>query len=374
MNERDDEMAHDDSLAALLRERIRRDGPITFRDWMAAALYDERHGYYCRNDLVPWGRKGDYRTAPERSTVFAATFARYFADLYEKLGSPPSFTILESGPGSGHFAFGVFMTFWSYFQDAFLAVRYVVDEASDSSRTRLREFLKPFEKRVEFTRLADIEKPFEFGIIFSNELLDAMPAHRVVRNNFGIQELFVGLEGDRFVWTHQEPSDERLEKYFSDADIRLEEGQLAEVNLDAGDWIRRASKAIVQGYVVTVDYGAEAADLYDPALRMEGSLRAYRRHQIVDSVLEEPGSNDITTTVDWTNVKRVGEQCGLETVSLEPLGEFLLRAEIIEQMERMAGGADSETDALIMRTSARDLILPGGMQESFQVLVQRKVR
>lgn len=101
--------AHDESppLAARLRARIRESGPISFRDWMEAALYDRRDGYYQREDLTRWGRSGDYRTGPERSTLFAATFAGYFADFYRRLGSPESFTIYEAGAGAGHFALGV---------------------------------------------------------------------------------------------------------------------------------------------------------------------------------------------------------------------------------------------------------------------------
>src|SRR5919202_4738783 len=93
-------------LAERLRERIGREGAMTFRDWMAAALYDERDGYYRRSDLKRWGREGDYRTSPERSPLFAATFALYFAKLYEEIGAPREWTIFESGAGEGHFARG----------------------------------------------------------------------------------------------------------------------------------------------------------------------------------------------------------------------------------------------------------------------------
>src|SRR2546423_15718498 len=104
-------MSDTNALAAILRARIRRAGPISFRDWMAAALYDERAGYYNRADLARWGRAGDYRTSPERSPLFAATLARYFAELYAALAAPPQWTIIESGAGAGHFAQGVLETF-----------------------------------------------------------------------------------------------------------------------------------------------------------------------------------------------------------------------------------------------------------------------
>src|SRR5688572_10624345 len=103
------------TLQTRLRERIRRGGPITFRDWMAAALYDEEGGYYTRIDKRRWGREGDYRTSPERSGLFAATFARFFAELYEKLDRPSQWTIVEAGAGDGSFANVLLSTLRDFF-------------------------------------------------------------------------------------------------------------------------------------------------------------------------------------------------------------------------------------------------------------------
>src|SRR5688572_16597434 len=94
------------TLSERLRERIRQEGPITFRGWMNAALYDDSEGYYCRLNANPWGREGDYRTSPERSALFASTFARYFAGLHENLGRPAEWTLIEVGAGDGSFAGG----------------------------------------------------------------------------------------------------------------------------------------------------------------------------------------------------------------------------------------------------------------------------
>src|SRR5882762_6795651 len=126
------------ALAQRLRERIRREGPITFCDWMRMALYDEDEGYYCRTDRQKWGRAGDYRTSPERSSLFAATFARYFAQLHDQLGSPPEWTMLEMGAGDGRFASGVLQTLQSTFPSVFSATRYFLDEAGPNSRSLTR--------------------------------------------------------------------------------------------------------------------------------------------------------------------------------------------------------------------------------------------
>jgi SAM-dependent MidA family methyltransferase len=136
--------------------------------------------------------------------------------------------------------------------------------------------------------------------------------------------------------------------------------------------MKGAASAFKRGYLIIVDYGAEASDLYTAPHRREGTLRAFHQHRIADDPLALPSEQDLTTTIDWTNVRRIGEELGLEAVSFERQDEFLLRAGLLGQLERMSAEAASETEALILRSSVRELILPGGMSESFQVLVQRK--
>src|SRR5216684_4773923 len=141
------------SLRERLRARIVRDGPISFYDWMAAALYDEQEGYYCRSDRLRWGRAGDYRTAPEVSPLFAATFAHYFANLFIEMGSPKPWTIMEVGSGSGEFAQSVLKSLASRHPSVYAATRYVIDEINFASREGIRERSSRFRDRIELTRL-----------------------------------------------------------------------------------------------------------------------------------------------------------------------------------------------------------------------------
>ncbi len=362
------------SLAERLRERVRREGAISFRDWMQAALYDEQEGYYCRTGRVRWGLAGDYRTSPELSSLFSATFAKFFASLYEDSGAPAQWTILEAGAGAGHFARGVLETLSKFFPQVFKATRYLIDEASMNARQRALELLLPFKERVKFQRLDEIKRPIGAGIIFSNELLDAMPVHRVVMRQGKLREMCVCLnEANEFVWTEKDLTAPRLDNYFEDIGVPLAEGQIAEVNLAAGDWLCRAAACLNRGYIITVDYGAEAFELYGAPHRFEGTLRAFRQHSFVDNVLSHPGSQDITTTIDWTHIKQAGEKCGLETVSFERQDQFLLRVGLLEQLEQMTAQTQSEAEALMMRTSVREMILPGSMSQRFQVLVQSRL-
>ena len=360
------------SLAERLRELIRREGPVTFHDWMKAALYDSAGGYYQRSDLERWGRGGDYRTSPERSELFAATFARYFAKLYDELQRPEQWSIVECGAGDGRFAAGVLRTLSERFPHVFAATRYVVYELSDDALTRARERLGMFGARVEFYSDFELVSASR-GVYFSNELLDAFPVHRVVRDRDGLSELYVTLDSeDRFAWSTGPLSTELLADYCRAYSLELANGQIIEINLAIDDWLAQVARKLDDGFLITVDYGEEAADLYDSGRRPHGSLRGFLRHDFVDDVLAQPGESDLTTTINWTQVKSTGERCGFQVIEFASQDRFLLNAGLLEELEFMLKNADTDADKLALSTSAREMILPGGMASSFQVLVQQK--
>src|SRR5712664_213740 len=301
-----DELGPDVAIAERLCARIERDGPISFHEWMQAALYDEREGYYCRLDRIPQGRAGDYRTAPETSPLFAATFAWYFsklfAELFFEMGSPPAWAIFEAGAGGGEFARGVLKSLQSHYPEVFSATSYVIDELSPAMRRRASARLSEFAERVTFQRFDEITNPAGVGVVFSNELIDAFPVHRITIRNGKLRELYVGSNERNFIWVEREP-DERLAEYSGRIELRLGEGQIAEINLEAERFISSAAGLFTRGYLVTVDYGAERSELLDSPDRFNGTLRAFHRHHLVDDVLARPGEQDLTTTVDWTQIK-----------------------------------------------------------------------
>jgi SAM-dependent MidA family methyltransferase len=340
---------------------------------MQAALYDEREGYYRRSDIKRWGREGDYRTSPERSPLFASTFARFFRTLYEELGSPASWTVWEAGAGAGHFAEGVLESFNISYPQMLAATRYVIDEINTSVRSLIDEKLTRFAPRVEYRSLSDNPATTENGIVFANELLDAFPVHRVTVEGGCLRELFITTdEAGNFIWTTGELSTPLIAEHLRKLDVVFAEGQLAEVNLQAIDWLKRAANIFNRGYLILVDYGAEASELYDKSLRPGGSLRALSRHQLMKDALLEPGEYDLTTTIDWTTVRRVCREAGLEIVSFERQDRFLLRAGLLEELARMTAVETADAASLNLRATAREMILPGGMSESFQVLVAKR--
>jgi SAM-dependent MidA family methyltransferase len=359
------------SLADRLHQGIKEEGPITFRDWMQAALYDPQQGYYCRQS-ERWGRAGDYRTSPEYSPLFAATFARYFVTLFEALDRPQRWTIMEAGAGGGQFAEVLLDNLQRRFPQVFAATNYVVDEVSPASIAAAKVRLARFGDRVEFGCLQEL-RPDEAGVIFSNELLDAFPVHRVTLSDGELRELYVALDHTgEFAWVTGPLSTPQLAEYFDVVEVTLtREGQVADVNLAIAGWLTEAATRLSRGYLITVDYGAEASDLYASSGRRQGTLRAFRRHEFREP-LENPGDNDLTSSVDWTYFRRCGEKLGFETIEFQRQDQFLLRAGLLEELELMVQQTDDEAEKARLRASAREMILPTGLANSFQVLVQKK--
>jgi len=356
------------SLAERLRELIQREGSITFHDWMKAALYDRHGGYYQRADRQRWGRAGDYRTSPERSELFAETFTRYFV----KLASEGELTIVESGAGDGSFAAGVLRTLRDQFPSHFAKTRYVVFELSDDARQRAQERLSDFGERVQFCSDWN-QVSVSSGIYFSNELIDAFPVHRVVMGAEGLSEVYVAVDSSgEFVESTGPLSTPRLAEFISEYSIELGQEQVIEINLAIDDWLKSISEKLERGFLITVDYGAEATELYDAMLRPDGTLRGFSDHAFVDNLLAVPGEYDLTTTVNWTQVKSVGEKLGWKMIEFATQDKFLLNAGLPEQLQYRLSRAATGAERVALTTGARDMILPGGMASSFQVLVQKR--
>jgi SAM-dependent MidA family methyltransferase len=356
-------------LADRLRARIQQEGPITFQEWMSAALYDELDGYYCRADRIPQGRAGDYRTAPETSPLFAATFANYFSKLFTDLKWSQSWTIFEVGSAGGDFAHGLLSSLRQHDPQIFAATNYVIDEISPAARQRATDRLAEFADRVTFLRLAEVVQP-TLGVVFTNELIDALPVHRVIMRAGTLRELCVGLNKTEFAWVECDLSPPVAE-YAERTRMQLAEGQIAEINLAAEDFISRAAALLDPGYVITVDYGAERDELWRAPNRQPGTLRAFRRHQFVNDVLATPGDQDLTTTIDWTQIRETGDRVGLRTLRFERLDQFLLAEGLLNRLMEMSSTLDA-VESIRLSTSSRELVLPTGLAASFQVLVQEK--
>ena len=239
---------------------------------------------------------------------------------------------------------------------------------SQDARKRTAERLEKF-GNSSVVELKDV-KPGNSMIVFSNELLDAFPVHRVTKVDGKVKEFYITLSNEsKFDWMVDDVSDGSIAQYCNNS---LAEGQIAEVSPAVVRWFEQLGQKVESGYVVTVDYGAEAEELYNITQRKQGTLRAFRRHQFVDDVLESPGECDITSSVDWTFVKTVGQRYGFEVEEFDRLDKFLMKAGILEQLEERLANSIIDADRAQLTTAAREMILPGGMASTFQVLVQKR--
>ncbi len=343
------------SLPERLRERISREGPISFREFMAAALYDPDAGYYARGAAI--GEPGDFATSPAISPAFAGAIAARFRRETERFEGDIDF--VEIGAGDGRFL-------------AELAASLERDDPSFASRVRLTAVEGSARAREALARRglpgpprllesAEALRPASVsGWIFSNEFFDALPVARVEGSAEGLQELRVGFEGGRIVWVRT-PAPEAFEAHLASFAITLAPGQAGEIALDAAPLYRHLSRALARGSVVTFDYGHRAPVLYHSLARPRGTLTVHSAGRRGGDPLERPGDVDLTAHVNWDDLSRAGEAEGLVTRGLFRQGRYLLEAGLFDRIE-----GDAE------KWRAYRLIDPEGMGEELSVLIQSR--
>lgn len=359
---------HSKALTEILAGRIRADGPISFADFMRECLYHPVHGYYSRASAR---RFGDYYTSIDVHPIFGRLLARQFAEMWELLGSPSTFVLAEVGAGVGRLA-GHILDFSAHSLPAFYAaLQYVAVERSSARRAEHAARLSRHAATGRVSSAAEIPGAISAGCIFSNELLDALPVHRVVLQDGALREIFVGFEGARFIDVIGNPSTPALERYFHEQGITLEEGQQAEVCLEACDWIECAGRALERGFVLTIDYGHEVRALYDEH-HNRGTLLAYRDHTVSENVLDAPGEQDLTAHVNFTALDLWGRRAGLVRTGLVTQSQFLVSLGRGNEFADLYEPGQTEIEKLRARLLLKNLIHPEGLGEKFQVLIQHK--
>lgn len=209
------------------------------------------------------------------------------------------------------------------------------------------------------------------GCVLSNELLDAFPVHQVVMEEGRLREVFVALDGGGLATRTGVPSTPALAERLDDLGIALAEGQTAEINLGLDGWADEISQALEQGFVLTIDYGRAAADLYSPEKRRRGTLTTFYRHLQTDAPLERVGRQDMSAQVDFTSAVRAGEWAGLEYIDAAAQGAFLQRLGWQAMLNRLRGATGSQAEFVANRTGMQELVKPGGLGD-FVVLAQGK--
>lgn len=347
--------------------RIQKHGGISFRDFMAMALYEPRLGYYC-SGRETMGRQGDYLTSPEVSPLFGVMIGRQTREMWQIMGRPSRFDVIEVGAGNGSLCRDLLGWANRTAPDLFDAIRCVIVEPIPALELRQRNVIERESPDAKVCWLGEMPDGI-YGCILSNELLDSMPVHRVTVREGTLRELFVTSDGNRFLEELREPSTPEIERYFERLGLLPAEGCRAEVNLEALHWMQEAAKALDRGVVLTFDYGYEAAELYAP-WRRDGTLLCFYRHNPSNNTYVRIGRQDMTSHVDFTSIKRAGEEAGMETAGFISQADFLMNMRVGEALPP-GGGELVLEERLARRRAVSELVDPAGLGR-IKVLAQAK--
>ncbi len=359
-------------LVAAISSEITRNGPIPFVRFMELALYHPLYGYYMRqSDSVEHGRigwSGDFYTSSDVHPILGRAIAGQVRQMDEVLGCPAPFTIVEMGAGKGLLARDCLAAIHEE-QDAFASrVRYVLIERSPVMRNLQRQNLAPWLSKPGLVTWIDsldrLGPQGVTGLLFSNELIDAFPVHRVQVKDGRTEELYVDYRDGRFVECLKPLSTAALAHYLQRLNIVWPEGYRTEVNLLAVDWMEQVGRRMDRGFVLTVDYGHTAQDLYGSD-RKDGTFLCYFRQQANDDPFVRVGEQDMTAHVDFSSLASVGETQGLHVTGFTNQMSFLMGL----GAEETIGKLEPESPAF---RAAIHLLKPNGMGSIFKVLVQHK--
>lgn len=355
---------------------------ITFAEFMEMALYHPQWGYYSSPSSII-GPQGDFVTSPHMGHDFGEMLAEQFADMWQALGQPNPFTLVEMGAGQGLVAADVLGWLRSHHPHCFACLNYIVVEKSAALKAEQQKRLSHWQSQgvsLSWQTLADIPTQSIVGCAFSNELVDAFPVHWIELHNYDLQEMWVIAGEQGLMPALSELSTPELKNYFEQVGIDLSDypdGYRSEVNLAALDWMKTVSESISRGYLLTIDYGYTAQSYYSPA-RSQGTLQCYYRHAHHSDPFAYVGEQDITAHVDFTALEKRGEEVGLQKLGFTQQGLFLMALGIASRLSALSfpAGDQAVTGKTIQgmmrrREALQQLISPMGLG-GFGVLIQGK--
>jgi SAM-dependent MidA family methyltransferase len=310
---------------------------------MERALYEPGLGYYTRGVGRP-GRAGDFLTAPETHPIFGWAIARQLEELWHILGRPDPFVVREHGAGGGAL------------RDAILG-----GLARDGSPLHAALGYETVEVGDDTTRAPIV------GAVLANELLDALPVHRVVGRDGALRELYVDWADGAFVEREGDPSTPHLGQRLRDEGVVLADGQRGEISLAIDDWTTRVAQELERGMLLLIDYGYAATELYSPR-RADGTLLAYVRHRAHDDPFRNVGRQDLTAHVDLTAVERAATTARLTRVGVTTQAEFLVGLGIGEMLSEIQADPSTSIETYLMLRSSVVRLLDPAATGKFAVM------
>jgi len=358
-------------LVAAIASEITSSGPIPFVRFMDLALYHPQFGYYMRpseprEERIGWG--GDFYTSSDVHPILGRALAAQARQMDELMGHPAPFTIVEMGAGKGLLARDCLEAIFTQ-QDSFASrVRCILIERSPAMRELQRQNLAPWLNEPGLVTWVDgldgLAQQSVTGLLFSNELIDAFPVHRIQVTAGRTEELCVDYRDGQFVECLEPLSTAALVHHLQRLNLNWPEGYRTEVNLQALDWMEQVARRMDRGFVLTIDYGHTAQDLYGPE-RKDGTFLCYFQQLTNEDPFLRVGEQDMTAHVDFSSLATVGEEQGLHVTGFTNQMSFLMGLGVEEMM------AELEPESPEFR-AAMHLLKPDGMGSTFKVLVQHK--
>ena len=362
-----------------IRRRIVERGPIPFAEFMDVALYWPRGGYYSAaggpaasgsEGDGPFGPGGDYYTSPMTHPAFGALLSVQLYQFWLLLDRPHPFWVVEPGSGNGQLC-----------RDILQAAKSLPDGFSDSLRylclDRSHQWASLLPPQSIPVAADGLPLRNVRGCVVSNELLDSFPVHQVRVEQGSLREVYVALQSDnssgddRLVERLGEPSTPDLAVRLQQLGIKLDEDQTAEISLGLDSWASSVAGALEAGFVLTIDYGRRAEDLYSAELRPRGTLVTYYRHTQTDTPFRQIGRQDITAQVDFTSVVNAGRRAGMEPLGYATQGQFLRNLGFDQLRRRVTSTPMPVDQAVANRAGILALTRADGLGD-FKVLVQGK--
>jgi SAM-dependent MidA family methyltransferase len=374
---------------------------MTVAAFMDLALYDPQVGYYARAARRS-GRAGDFFTSVDVGPLFGELLEVQIAEIFQISDFRFQIDLVEAGASDGRLAADILRAAKRRDPALYDALRLHLVEASAAARAAQRATLADVADRL-VSSSPELPESFE-GVLIANELLDALPVHQVVMAEDGLKEVYVGVArpfpgsarvdteratarlaeapearrrqgggegGPEWAALHTfegPPSTPALQQYLDALDIQLEPGWRVELNLRAVDWMRDAARRLRRGFIVLIDYGHEARDLYS-AGHSSGTLTTFARHRSAGPEssgtpdwLRDPGEQDLTSHVDFTSVRAAAEAEGMTTIGFLDQTYFLLGL-----LPHVA-----DPDSALRNPQSKTLLLPGGLGSTHKVLILGK--
>ncbi|RDS79409.1 class I SAM-dependent methyltransferase [Dyella monticola] len=364
-----DELAHSERLLQHLRETIASHGPIPFSQYMERCLYAPGLGYYSAGK-TKFGEAGDFITAPELGELFARCVVQAVQPVLAMLGSDAD--VLELGGGSGAFAEAALR---ALAEKNMLPHRYLMLEPSADLRDRQRARLAASLPAEIMQRVTWIERPPEEnwrGILFANEVIDALPTTRFVIRHGEVYEEHVALDGEARLLRVDRPADAlvagSVRHVERDLGRNFEDGYRSEILPQLPYWMQAIAGSLQAGLMLFIDYGYVRREFYLPE-RQDGTLMAHYRHRAHNDPLYLPGLNDLTASVDFTALAEAGNSAGFGVAGYLPQAHFLIAAGLQQVFEHVYEQAANDAARYQLAQQVKKLTLPDQMGERFQVML-----